>query len=195
MPRALHLKSMRIDRMKTFRVKPSESITCTYKRGFTLVELLIAIVVIAILAAVSVVAYDGIQNRAYDAAVVSDLRNVAKKYELFKIDRDKYPTTAAEMRSLQLKVTKSAYGNGYLNNRYNLLICRLQTNPQEFTIVAASKSGTVFTYQKDGSITESSAWVNNNANKTCQSTGIDSVTIFDAINFYGNSAWESYIEG
>jgi prepilin-type N-terminal cleavage/methylation domain-containing protein len=32
--------------------------------GFTIVELLIVIVVIAILAALSVVAYNGIQNRA-----------------------------------------------------------------------------------------------------------------------------------
>lgn len=34
------------------------------KRGFTIVELLIVIVVIAILAAITVVAYNGIQNRA-----------------------------------------------------------------------------------------------------------------------------------
>ena len=33
-------------------------------RGFTFVELLIVIVVIAILAAITVVAYSGIQNRA-----------------------------------------------------------------------------------------------------------------------------------
>ncbi len=47
--------------------------------GFTIVELLIVIVVIAILAAISVVAYTGIQNRANDAAVKSDLANAAKK--------------------------------------------------------------------------------------------------------------------
>ena len=34
------------------------------KSGFTIVELLIVVVVIAILAAISIVAYAGIQNRA-----------------------------------------------------------------------------------------------------------------------------------
>ena len=37
--------------------------------GFTIVELLIVIVVIAILAAITVVAFTGIQNNGYDASV------------------------------------------------------------------------------------------------------------------------------
>ena len=37
-------------------------------KGFTLVELLIVIVVIAILAAISIVAYNGIQQRSRDSA-------------------------------------------------------------------------------------------------------------------------------
>ena len=44
--------------------------------GFTIVELLIVIVVIGILAAITVVAYNGIQNRARDAKVSSDMHNL-----------------------------------------------------------------------------------------------------------------------
>ena len=47
-------------------------------RGFTIVELLIVIVVIAILAAISVVAYNGIQDRAADTKRESDIASIEK---------------------------------------------------------------------------------------------------------------------
>ena len=47
--------------------------------GFTIVELLIVIVVIAILAAISIVAYNGIQARSNTAAAESAADTVAKK--------------------------------------------------------------------------------------------------------------------
>jgi prepilin-type N-terminal cleavage/methylation domain-containing protein len=56
--------------------------TITVKRGFTIVELLIVIVVIGILAAITIVAYNGIQNRAVETAVLSDLNTFQKQIEL-----------------------------------------------------------------------------------------------------------------
>lgn len=44
--------------------------------GFTLVELLIVIVIIAILAAITFVAYGNIQNRAQDTKRTSDMTNI-----------------------------------------------------------------------------------------------------------------------
>lgn len=52
--------------------------------GFTLVELLIVIVIIAILAAVSVVAYSGIQDRALDTSDVKNIAEIQKSLELYK---------------------------------------------------------------------------------------------------------------
>lgn len=46
--------------------------------GFTIVELLITIVVIAILASISIVAYNGIQARAKDARRAQDMANIKK---------------------------------------------------------------------------------------------------------------------
>ena len=62
------------------------------KRGFTLVELLIVIVVIAILAAISIVAYNGVQNRGKAAAAQSLASQVAKKAEAWNTVEGTYPT-------------------------------------------------------------------------------------------------------
>lgn len=59
--------------------------------GFTIVELLIVIVVIGILAAITIVAYNGIQNRARVSVVTSALAQINKKMEAFAVDGTGYP--------------------------------------------------------------------------------------------------------
>ena len=67
-----------------------------YKQaGFTIVELLIVIVVIGILAAISIVAYNGIQNRARVAAQVSVLSQAAKNAAIGFTLNGSYPTAGA----------------------------------------------------------------------------------------------------
>jgi len=66
-----------------------------HTRGFTIVELLIVIVVIAILAAISIVAYSGIQGRSRDSARKSDLASVQKGLELYYIDKGGFPLCTA----------------------------------------------------------------------------------------------------
>lgn len=51
--------------------------------GFTIVELLIVIVVIGILAAISVVAYNGIQNRANDTSIKGAVNQLEKSMLLW----------------------------------------------------------------------------------------------------------------
>lgn len=65
----------------------------TLNKGFTIVELLIVIVVIAILAAISIVAYNGIQSRARDNTRLSDIKAIQKALELYKVDNGTYPQT------------------------------------------------------------------------------------------------------
>lgn len=55
-------------------------------RGFTIVELLIVIVIIAILAAIVIVAYNGIQERAREAKIDADLTQIEKAILLARIN-------------------------------------------------------------------------------------------------------------
>ena len=52
-------------------------ISQTKQKGFTIVELLIVIVIIGILAAISIVAYNGVTQKARDDQRLSDARNIA----------------------------------------------------------------------------------------------------------------------
>ena len=60
-------------------------------KAFTIVELLIVIVVIAILATITIVTYRGIQSRAHDAAIRSDFRAVVQLFEIYRNETGSYP--------------------------------------------------------------------------------------------------------
>ena len=73
-------------------------------RGFTIVELLIVIVVIAILAAISIVAYNGINKRAQDSQIRSVANQFSKAFQRWSVEASA-PTTPGASGS-------SAYTNG-----------------------------------------------------------------------------------
>lgn len=61
--------------------------------GFTIVELLIVIVVIAILAAITIVAYNGIQQRARNVAIVNAAGQSMKLLQVYLATNNAYPYT------------------------------------------------------------------------------------------------------
>lgn len=69
------------------------------ERGFTIVELLIVVVVIAILAAITIVSYNGITARANTSSAQSAASTYGKKAELYQGEVGKYPATAALLTS------------------------------------------------------------------------------------------------
>lgn len=64
--------------------------------GFTLVELLIVIVIIAILAAITIVAYNGIQNRAKTSSAQAAGETLQKKAEAANAIASSYPSALAD---------------------------------------------------------------------------------------------------
>lgn len=79
------------------------------QHGFTIVELLIVIVVIGILAAITIVAYNGIQGRARAAAQMSVLSSAAKAAQMALTLNGSYPlaSTLPTNSGINLTITGS----------------------------------------------------------------------------------------
>lgn len=88
------------------------------RRGFTIVELLIVIVVIAILAAITVVAYNGIQQRSRVTALWTSIMQVDKSFRLYLTNKGDttWPNDvgfagAASNPTLQQIISATSFGN------------------------------------------------------------------------------------
>ena len=65
--------------------------------GFTIVELLIVIVIIGILAAITIVAYNGVSNRANASAGFAAANSAVKKANLYNTELGSYPTAPSQL--------------------------------------------------------------------------------------------------
>lgn len=65
------------------------------KRGFTLIELMIAVSIIAILSAVGLVTYNSARMIARDAKRKADLKAIAQALELFYTEYQRYPCSSS----------------------------------------------------------------------------------------------------
>lgn len=148
------------------------------QKGFTIVELLIVIVVIGILAAITIVAFNGVQNRANDTAIQNDIKGLAKTIRAHEALHGSLPVFGTEMSptpnsfafpAITFKPTKTAYFQG----ENNLFVCKPQVaGTSEFAIAAKSKSGKVIAWRSSGGFVNYTAgWPNSGT--ICPALGAD----------------------
>jgi len=76
--------------------------------GFTLVEIMVVVIVLAILAATILPQFVGTTHDAKVARAKADLATVANQLELFKLHNERYPTTEEGLRILVEKPREGA---------------------------------------------------------------------------------------
>ncbi|HXH60060.1 MAG TPA: type II secretion system major pseudopilin GspG [Fimbriimonadaceae bacterium] len=73
------------------------------QRAFTLIELMVVMLILAVLAALVVPKLLGRVSEAKVAAAKSDIATMARQVEAFRIDCDRYPTTDEGLQALRVQ--------------------------------------------------------------------------------------------
>jgi general secretion pathway protein G len=82
------------------------------KRGFTLLELLVSMTIIAVLTAIGIVSYSSVNKRSRDVKRKSDLEQVRSALEMYRADNGAYPNIGSgflDAQGLDTDLVDSGY--------------------------------------------------------------------------------------
>lgn len=96
--------------------------------GFTIVEMIIVVVIIGILAAITIVSYTSVQQKARDATRTSDITEVQKALEKYRAANGIYPSVGSD------------------NSGYALTTLATPLVPRYLKAVPTAPSGTAYQY-------------------------------------------------
>lgn len=115
-------------------------------RGFTIVELLIVIVVIAILAAITIVAYNGIQNRGKASSSQSLASQVVKKASAFStVDNSgNYPANVAAFANNNESKLDGVTAVDYVATTFNVAGTYTNGTTAVYRLLGATTGGCVY---------------------------------------------------
>ena len=165
--------------------------------GFTIVELLIVIVVIAILAAISITAYTNFQQRAKNTAIINAASQSLKMIQAYIVEHGTYPvkgnaciTTESECQIYTTSDTKTATNTTFNNN-----MVKTGTLPKKVPIEGEKLYGVTYVYDATAMFNEVSqpAHLRYYLHGTNQQCGLAGVMRYVAPSTYTTSTTGYYL--
>jgi type IV pilus assembly protein PilA len=131
------------------------------EKGFTLIELMVVVLIIAILIAIAIPTFLGARQRAQDKQAQSNLRNALVTEDEFYTDNQAYSETAADLEALepQLDWASTAADAGGVT-------ATLGSDDQTVILESESVSGTVFCLGKVASGADAGTYYGKEASGT-----------------------------
>jgi type IV pilus assembly protein PilA len=109
-------------------------------KGFTLIELMVVVLIIAILIAIAIPTFLGARRRAQDKQAQSNLRNALTAEKTFYVDNQTYSVTTADIQAIESSLD-------YATDRAavrGVVLEELATGDQAVVLRSWSSSGTTF---------------------------------------------------
>ena len=133
------------------------------RRGFTLIELIVVIGIIAILATLGLTTFGGIQKKARDAKRKGDLKDMQTALAQYYADNGSYPPTAGTWRG---SCPSCSYGSGYTDTGSTGYIPdlapqymqKLPHDPREGQAINCGVGTTSYLYMSNGTDYKILAW-------------------------------------
>lgn len=113
------------------------------EEGFTLIELMVVLLIMAILLAIAIPTFLGVKSGAQDRAVQSNLVNAMTSAKAGYTNRGSYATAAsAEVTSLSSAEPNITFETGNASTGSNNLSVNVSTDGEQLLLVGDSSSGT-----------------------------------------------------
>jgi len=134
------------------------------EEGFTLIELMVVVLIIAILIAIAIPTFLGARTRAQDRQAQSNLRNAFAAEKVVYTDDQVYTTTTASLTAVEPSLNYVANGSISAASANSPKDIFVDVTAGVLTLGAKSKSGTCF-YMRDSA----NAPTKFSSNSTCGS--------------------------
>lgn len=133
------------------------------EEGFTLIELMVVVLIIAVLVAIAIPSFLGFRNRAQDRSAQADLRNTLLGEKAVWTDTGAYTEVEADLKAFEPTLivnTSTATDTG-------VYVEVLAASDDAVCLVQASQSGNFFAIFEDSSATGGTFYGSGNAAITC----------------------------